>query len=278
MKHLLKLASIIIFAASCSQGEFSSGNNNAVDAKAKKCAPTDKKCIESQGPGGSGGSTDGSTGGSSGGSTAGELTPDGGGNAIIGRSISGFAFSGNGPGSCGLDAGCRPNYQACPAGYGSVKENYILGDCYMEPGKSTGTCFANRALCVQKGAQATTVTTEFHFFPGGACPAGFEPSGPAGTRHHIFGIVDQAHVYSEVIACKKSIPKGTIPKGTKIVTDVLLVGVGQRYSAPQACPAKYVSAGVISDCVHSPAVTPAGTPGGSCSGFTQVCKKFEVIP
>ena len=278
MKYFVYVATLIIFTASCAESEFASGDNNAFIGKVKECAKTDPKCTPSGLPGGSspGGP---SPGGSSTGTAGPDLTTDNGGNAVISRSISGFAFSGDGPGSCGLDATCRPAQKACPTGYGVTKSNYLLGDCYKEPGKTTGTCYANRALCVQTGAQATTVTTQFHFYPGATCPEGFEPSGPPGTRHHLFGIVDQQKNYSEVVACKKSISKGgTIPKGTKIVTDIVLVGVGNRYISPQACPAKYISAGVISDCVHHVSVTPPGTPGGSCSGFTQICKKFEVVP
>ena len=270
MKYFVYVATLIIFTASCAESEFASGDNNAFIGKVKECAKTDPKCTPSGLPGGS------SPGGSSTGTAGPDLTTDNGGNALISRSISGFAFSGDGPGSCGLDPTCRPAQKACPTGYGVTKRNYLLGDCYKEPGKTTGTCYANRALCVQTGAQATTVTTQFHFYPN-ECPNGFENSGPKGTSHHLFGIVDQQKKYSEVVACKKSIPKGTIPKGTKIVTDIILVGVGHRYSSPQACPENYVSAGVISDCVHHESVTPPGTPGGSCSGFTQICKKFEVV-
>jgi hypothetical protein len=81
-----------------------------------------------------------------------------------------------------------------------------------------------------------------------------------------------------LVSCKKSIPKADIKSRTKLITDVILMGIGERFPAAPECPAGYIQAGLMMDCVYGIGVTPAGTPGGSCSGQTRICKKFEAVP
>jgi hypothetical protein len=153
-----------------------------------------------------------------------------------------------------------------------------MGDCFVDPATNKGRCYGNRQLCTQSGSETQTASLDFHFFNGADCPAGWEAAGPAGARFHLFGLADQSGGYSQVVSCKKSIPKADIKSGTKVITDVILMGIGERFPAAPECPAGYIQAGLMMDCVYGIGVTPAGTPGGSCSGQTRICKKFEAVP
>jgi hypothetical protein len=202
------------------------------------------------------------------------------GEVVINRSVTGFLFSGNGPGSCGLDPMCGKGSQACPAGYSQIADStsgrlLFMGDCFIDPSTRRARCFANRQLCRQTAVDADSGSLDFQFFSGDGCPAGWEAAGPVGGKFHLFGQVNGSY-YSQVAACKKSIPKGEIRPGTRLVTDVKLFGVGERFPTAPACPSGYEQAGLMLDCVNTAGITPVGAP--ACSGQTRICKKFEVVP
>ena len=211
---------------------------------------------------------------------------------ILARNVTGFVFSGDGPGSCGGVAGCLPTAQPCPAGFDASPG--IQGDCFecaKFPGKCAGwnykhLCNGNRLICRQSGAATTGMATiDLHFFYD-RCDPGFVPAGPASNRFHVLttNVLDRGNtVLRELHLCKRTRAVEQLQTGDAIVTDLQFFTPGSRRTDIAACPASdpagsftWSEAGVFPDCVR--ANNPTAANSGICTGLLTACKKYERVP
>lgn len=211
---------------------------------------------------------------------------------VLARNVTGFVFSGDGPGSCGGVSGCVPSAQPCPGGFNAIPG--IQGDCFecaKFPGKCPNwsykhLCNGNRLICRQSGTAITGIATiDLHFFYDG-CAAGFEPAGPPSNRFHVLttNVLDRGNtVLREIHLCKKTKAVEQLQTGDLIVTDLQFYTPGSRRGDIAACPANdpsgsfsWAQAGVFPDCVA--AVNPTASTTGLCTGLLTACKKYERVP
>lgn len=211
---------------------------------------------------------------------------------VLARNVTGFVFSGDGPGSCGGANGCVPGAQPCPAGFTAIPG--LQGDCFecsKFPGKCPDwsykhLCNGNRLICRQSGTATTGLATvDLHFFYD-QCAAGFEPAGPASNRFHVLStnILDRGNTSMKLLyLCKRTKPVEQLQTGDLIVTDLQFFTPGSRRSDIATCPANdpagrfsWVQAGVFPDCVQANVPTRANS--GICTGLLTVCKKYERVP
>lgn len=286
MKVHALISTAILVMWSCAEGNFSGdtgdANKKSFGGSTSKCKPTKQKpCVESNGLSTSGpGSGPGSGPESGSGSTDDkkDLDTTDGGQALLNRSVSNFYFSGNGPGSCTYDTKCGLGAPACEAGSQDAGAG-ILGDC-PTAGAKKGTCFGNRRICSAKGKlPGDRVAIDFHLFVNQGCPTGWDQAGPVpGQQHHVVGYsLDNGKSVGYYVFCRKTIPTGQlVSKFHNVVTDIRIAHAGERRPTAAPCLPGYAEAGVLTDCVNGPGVTPAGSP--SCSGQIRVCKKFELFP
>ncbi len=212
---------------------------------------------------------------------------------VLARNVTGFVFSGDGPGSCGGVAGCPPGAQQCPAGFSATLG--LQGDCFECSKFPAGQCRdwqykhlcnGNRLICRQLGTATTGLATiDLHFFYD-QCAAGFEPAGPPTKRFHVLStnILDRGNTSMKLLhLCKRTKPVEQLQTGDLIVTDLQFFTPGARSSNPAACPANdpagsfsWAEAGVFPDCVRANVPTSANT--GICTGLLRACKKYERVP
>lgn len=211
---------------------------------------------------------------------------------VLARNVTGFVFSGDGPGSCGGANGCVPSAQPCPVGFTATPG--LQGDCFecsKFPGKCPNwtykhLCNGNRLICRQSGTATTGLATvDLHFFYD-QCAAGFEPAGPPTNRFHVLStnILDRGNTSMKLLhLCKRTKPVEQLQTGDLIVTDLQFFTPGSRRADIAACPANdpagsfsWAQAGVFPDCVRANVPTTANS--GICTGLLTACKKYERVP